>query len=246
MKWVAVALTATLIATTSCGQNNSLEPPPGNPAATLPSQVLNLHDWTLTTPIPDPITGALEIYPAQLQEYASPYLFVNDAKNGVVFRTPADGAVQTGATAPRNELRQVKPDGGGAYWGTDTENILDVTISADAHATSKMLVLGQVHEIGPYVLIIQLNDKKLYVKADMPGDDNIATLEENYELGTIFNYRIETSNNEIRVFYNGVLSARLPSECRQCYYKAGSYLQVPPVPGDLSYGQATIYRLEIR
>jgi predicted small lipoprotein YifL len=61
MKILAVALTATLIATTSCGQNGSLEPPPGNPAATLPSQILDLHDWTLTTPIPDPVTGALEI-----------------------------------------------------------------------------------------------------------------------------------------------------------------------------------------
>jgi len=221
--------------------------PPGNSGATLPSQILDLHGWTLTTPIPNPTTGALEIYPTQLQDYSTDLFHVNDAKNGVVFKTPADGAVQKGAECPRNELRQVKPGGAADVWSTtDGTHAFEVTISADRHANSKMLVVGQVHDVGPYVLIIQLNGEKLYVKAEAPErDDNIGTLDEHYKLGTIFTYRIEASNGELRVYYNNNLSATYKTNCAHCFFKAGSYLQVPPVPGDTSYGQATIYEMKV-
>jgi len=249
MKKIAAIITATIL-TAAC---TGAPPPPGNPGATLPSQILDLHGWTLTTPIPNPTTGALEIYPTQLQDYTTDTFYVNEAKNGVVFKTPADGAVQKGAECPRNELRQVKPGGAANFWSTtEGTHTFEVTISADRHANSKMLVIGQVHDIGPYILLLQLNGEKLYVKADIPdGDDNIATLDDHYQLGTIISYKIEASNGEIRVYYNpGTepatnLAATYKTNCAKCFFKAGSYLQVPTVPGDTSYGQTTIYNMKV-
>jgi len=237
---------AAAIALTSCSSTPP-PPPPSNAAATVPAQILDLRGWTLTTPIPNPATGALEILPTQLQTYNTDLFHINDAHNGVVFKTPAGGAVQKGAECPRNELRQVKFGGGADVWSTtDGTHTFEVTISADVLSNSKMLVLGQVHDVGPYILLIQLNGEKLYIKADIPdGDDNIATLDEHYRLGTVFKYRIEASNGELRVYYNNNLATTLKTDCTHCFFKAGSYLQVPPVPGDTSYGQTTIYQMVV-
>lgn len=240
MKKLAAIATAAIL-TASC--STPIPVPPGNPGAKLPSQVLNLHGWTLTTSLPDKTTGALEIYPKPLQDYVTEFFYLNDAKNAVVFKTPSDGAVQLNAECPRNELREVKASGATAAWSTrDGTHKLEAKLAIDAVPDSEMIVVGQVHALGPYVLIIQYTRGVLYVKA---GDKNIATLDDDYKLGTVFDYRIEATDGLISVFYNGELAATYPSECTQCFFKAGSYLQVPPIPGDKSYGQVSIYELKV-
>ena len=169
---------------------------------------------------------------------------MNEDKNGVVFRTPADGHVQPGATAPRTELREIDPESGrGEDWmTTEGRHIMAVTASVDAiPSTSKMEVVGQVHDVGPYVLLIQLTGEKLYIKA---GDLRV-TLIEPYELGTVFAYKFIVENGEIQVWFNDELKATYPAECVGCYFKIGSYLQAPPEPGNPEFGQTTVYSLNV-
>jgi hypothetical protein len=106
-----------------------------------------------------------------------------------------------------------------------------------------MEVVGQVHAIGPYALLVQYTRGKLYVKA---GDENIGTLIEDYKLGTIFAYEMIVEGGSIRVIFNGEERARYESDCGACYFKIGSYLQAPPEPpGSPHLGRVSVYSLKV-
>lgn len=241
MKKIAAIFTAVLAAACSSG----IQPPPAKPDAQLPSQILDLTNWTLTTPLPSAETGALEIPQPELGKYRNDLFRVSDSKNAVLFITPGSGAVQNGAEYPRNELREVLPNGASAQWAaTQGTHTFTVTASIDTLSKSKTMVVGQVHAIGPYILLIQMNNKKLFVKA---GDQIIAVLNDNYELGTIFKYQFVVSGGEIKVFYNDGKepAATWKTDCARCYFKAGSYLQSLPDPSDPTAGQVSIYSMTV-
>lgn len=238
-----VALASVVTVTACTPPPAGLPTPPPHPNAELPSQILDLRNWTLTTSLPSPETGALEIKQPKLNEYTHEYFKVSESKSAVIFTTPSSGAVQKGAECPRTELREVQPNGGSAEWSTrQGTHTLTVTASIDKLPSSEMEVVGQVHAIGPYILLIQLNKKKLYVKA---GDRNIATLDNKYRLGTLFEFKFVAAEGRIKVFYNGRLEATYESDCSRCYFKTGSYLQAPPRPGDPSIGQVSIYSIKV-
>ena len=55
---------------------------------------------------------------------------------------------------------------------------------------------------------------------------------------------VDVSDGQITVIYNGKQAATYKSDCKQCFFKAGSYLQTPPVNEDTSIGRVSIYSLE--
>ena len=212
---------------------------------TLPSQVLHLQDWSLTTPIADEETGALEIYQPDLLRYRASFFRAGNS-GGVVFVTPANGAVQFGAEFPRTELREGATESTPEWSALKGTHVLSVAASIDAvpGIGKGAEVIGQVHALGPYILLIQLDGSLLYVKA---GDRNIATLDAHYQLGTPFRYMFWVAGGTIYVYYNGLLAATWQTDCSKCFFKAGSYLQIPPAPASSrEFGQTTIYSLEMR
>ena len=212
--------------------------------AKVPGQILDLNGWTLTTPLFSNESGALEIRQPTLNSYRSNFLRATPDGGAVTFVTPVNGAVLDGAEFPRTELRQAKSDGSAATWSaTRGMNVLAVRVSVDAvPSTGKQTqVVGQVHSVGPYILLIQLDGSLLYVKA---GDKNIATLESNYRLGTPFTYQFFVTGGVITVYYNGKRAVTWNTDCQRCYFKTGSYLQIPPNMSR-EYGQTTIYALQV-
>jgi hypothetical protein len=212
-------------------------------SSTLPGQVLNLSGWAISTPLPSNESGAAEISQPALNTYRANFFRVAADGRSVVFITPTNGAVLDGAEFPRTELRQANPGGAPAVWSTlRGRHTLTTTVSIDAIPTlgKQTQVVGQVHSVGPYILLIQLDGNLLYVKA---GDKNIATLNADYQLGTRFTYQFVVEKGLITVFYNGNQAATWATDCQECYFKAGSYLQIPPNKSR-QYGQTTIYLLE--
>lgn len=212
--------------------------PPLNPIANpkLPGQVLNLNGWTLTTPLPDRKYGALEIKTPALSSYRANFFHTAADGNSVTAITPTDGAVQVGAEFPRTELRN------NTLWSAlQGRHHLTATVSIDAIPTAgkRTQVVGQVHALGPYILLIQLDRNLLYVKA---GDRNIATLNSDYQLGAIFTYEFVVTAGVITVYYNGNQAVTWQTDCTECYFKAGSYLQIPP-NNSTEFGQVSIFAL---
>jgi hypothetical protein len=111
-----------------------------------------------------------------------------------------------------------------------------VSIDAIPASSKGGIVAGQIHSLGPYVLLIQLSGNKLYIKA---GDQTVAVLDEDYRLGRKFTYSLVVSSGVITVDYNGKPAATWPTNCT-CYFKIGSYLQHRPY-ASREYGQVTVY-----
>jgi Alginate lyase len=226
----------------SSGPSASSGPSP-NPAA-----VLNLTDWKLQIPVASSLPGQVEEvnWPA-LRTYSSWYFQVNQAGDGVVFRAAAGGATTPGTVFARTELRQMT-DGGRnqAAWSSANSTWRMTIREAITHLppVHPAIVAGQIHGMGThFVALVRLDGHLLWVKTEAGSG---GSLDENYQIGTIFTLEFVASGDVIRIYYNGALKVELHEQCIGCYFKAGAYLQSNTnwdAPN--AYGEVVIYGLTV-
>jgi hypothetical protein len=222
--------------------------PPDSGSAPDPSAVLNLTDWKLQLPLPSSLPGQVQekTWPA-LRTYSSWYFQVNRAGNGVIFRARVGGATTPGTVFARTELRQMT-DGGTsqAAWSTAGSTWSMTIREAITHLppVHPAIVAGQIHGMGThYVALVRLDRHLLWVKTESGSG---GTLDENYNLGTIFTIKFVASGDVIRIYYNGTLKVELHEQCVGCYFKAGAYLQSNTTwDAPDSYGEVIIYDLAV-
>lgn len=215
-------------------------------AASLPSKVLDLRNWKIALPVDTPHAGTPdEIKQPELAGFSlSPYFYAG--KGGVVFQAHAGGATTKNSRYPRSELREMAPGGGNAAW-SNTSGTHSMTIRQAITQTPQVkphVVAGQIHDGSDDVIMVRLEGRHLFVEAD---GTTLGTLQDGYNLGTVFTVRIETSNGQIRVFYNDVLKVSYAHAGNGFFFKAGVYTQSNPSKGDSpeAYGQVVIYDLRV-
>ena len=115
--------------------------------------------------------------------------------------------------------------------------------------TKKHVVAGQIHDSSDDVIVIRLEDKKLFV--DIGGTDG-PTLDANYTLGKKFTVKFEATGGKTNIYYNGSTTPAhtLSKSYSGAYFKAGAYTQsnCSTDPGDCSannYGEVIIYNLQV-
>lgn len=225
-------------------------PPPPPPSCAYPSQILNLTDWKETLP-----TGASES-PTEIKQPAlatytiTPYFKVNDACNGVQFRAHTSGVTTSGSGYPRSELREMSNNGStNASWATNDGKthtmFIDQAIVA-VPTTKKHVVAGQIHDAADDVIVIRLENSKLFV--DINGVDG-PTLDSNYTLGKRFTVKFVAGGGKIQVYYNGASTPAytLTKNGSGNYFKAGVYTQsncsTEAACSINNYGEVHIYDL---
>jgi alginate lyase len=206
------------------------------PVFVRPSQVLDLAFWKISLP-----TGN--------QQVAQPELsgFYNDAfrvVEAVQFTAPCGGRPQPGSKYPRSELRELNADGSPASWSTISgTHTMDLTQRVTHLPLVKpQVVCGQIHAATEYLILTELENHRLYVRYK---DEIAGVLDDNYQLGTYFDMRIQAARGYVDVFYNGAHMVRQAMDADGCYFKAGCYVQSNTSTGDLptAYGQVEISRL---
>lgn len=223
----------------------------GANAAQYPADVLNLTNWKQTLP-----TGAsekpTEIKNDQLKQFANnPYFQINSAGNAVQFRAPVNGVTTSGSGYPRSELREMTRDGKeNASWSTTSGKhvmYIDQAITA-VPKDKKHVVAGQIHDAKDDVIVIRLENTKLFVDINgKPGP----MLDENYELGKRFTVKFEAGDGVINVYYNGSEKPvyTLKKKGDGNYFKAGAYTQSncskESICEDNNYGEVMIYDLKL-
>lgn len=228
-------------------------PPAPSPAPAtgqrLPSQVLNLTNWKLTVPTDSNHDNiADEINQPELATYtSSPYFVANSAGDGVVFRAYANGATTSNSNYPRSELREMTNNGADEAKWSSTSGTHTMTIrEAITHLPSVKpgVVAGQIHNASDDVIMIELNNKTLYVENN---GKNIGTLDANYALGTAFTVTIVASDGHLRVSYNGAQKVDFSKSGSGYYFKAGCYTQSNLSKGDSAsaYAEVIIYGLSV-
>lgn len=214
----------------------------------LPSQVLSLVNWKINLPI----NQAQEIRQPELKNYEhEEFFYVNATMDGVVFNAPCQADDTDGTTAnssyPRSELREMAYGGmAEANWSTDNGThtmIIEQTITHTPEVKAHVVV-GQIHDANDDVVMIRLEDSRLFVEAE--GID-VGVLDEQYKIGTRFKVTIEARNDIITVKYNDEEKVVYEVHKEGCYFKAGMYTQSNVSKGDEpdAYGEAIIYNLKV-
>lgn len=215
--------------------------------ASVPGEVLNLDDWKITLPI-GPQDDANEVEQPDLGSFVKrPFFRVNRDGTGVVFRAPAGGATTSGSDYPRSELREMTAGGTQeASWSNASgKHVMTITQAiTDAPKAKSHVVAGQIHDAEDDVVMIRLEDKRLFVEAD--GDD-IGVLDRSYELGTTFTVKIRATPAGIKVIYDDTKVVKYDKVGAGYYFKAGCYTQSNPEMGDApkSFGQVVIDKLKV-
>jgi hypothetical protein len=220
-------------------------------AAEPPGKILDLSVWKLTLPLDTPHPGRPdEIVAPQLTTFIAPGIFqANDDATGVLFRAPCTGFTTSGSGYPRCELREMRPGGKDeSDWDTTDEAIHSLVAAlAVTHlpAVKPHVVCAQIHDAKDDIMMIRLEGKKLFV--ERTGDKDVE-LDKNYQLGTLFNLKIEAGGGHVRVFYNDAQKLDWAVARRGCYFKAGCYAQSNVKKGDLpeDYGEVLIRQLQIQ
>jgi Alginate lyase len=223
-------------------------PAPRSSALSGSGPVLDLSDWKLQLPVESGQSGQIEEvkWPA-LRSYASWYFHLNDAGDGMVFRATAGGQTTPGAKFARSELRQMMNGGTRQAAWTSAGSTWSMTLR---EAITRLppgrpaIVAGQIHGIGShYVALVRLDNHRLWVKTEAGSQ---GTLDENYQLGTVFTVRFIASGDVIRIYYNDVPKVELHEGCTGCYFKAGAYLQSNTKwDAPDAYGEVIIYALAV-
>ena len=215
------------------------------------SKPFDITNWKLTLPIGDS-DNPKEIVQPELASYSlDPWFVIN--QGAIRFRAAVNGKTTGGSNYPRSELREMTDNGkANASWssksGTHTM-FLDEAITA-VPQIKKHVVAGQIHDKSDDVIVIRLEDSKLYVNVD---GKNKHTLDDNYSLGKRFNVKFEVSDGQTKVYYNGASDPAytLGKEYSGAYFKAGAYAQSncskeESAPcNDSNFGEVIIYQLAV-
>lgn len=218
------------------------------PGDRFPVAVMDMTGWKLTLPVDTSRPGRPdEIETTELRTFSDPRFFhVNANGDGVVFRVPCGGVTTKGSGYPRCELREM--DGSGrvrASWRTDAAGIRQLSLRlavTSVPPVKKHVVCTQIHDDHDDVLMVRLEDRKLFVERNRADD---VSLEDTYVLGTPFNLRITSGGGFVDVWYNDVRKLRWRVSRSGCYFKVGCYTQSNTACGDLpeSCGEVVIYSL---
>lgn len=207
---------------------------PDSSDGVLPADVIDLTNWKITIPFDaSGIDGgnsgvAAEVKQPLLNSYELPvYYYVNETKDGVIFRAHAGGAHTSGSGYPRCELREMTNDGKDRAKWQSAEGVhrMEIVQAINAIPTNKKhVVAGQIHSTGDFddVITCRLENKKLFLSHN--GKDG-ATLTTNYVLGTRFKIEWVVENNETKTFFNDELVETYSLAFPDAYFKAGCYTQ---------------------
>ena len=225
-------------------------------AAPKPSDILDLTRWKLTLPHAKPGgEAAIEIFQPELNEFERPNcFFVDNSNSGVVFRAYCTDTTTRDSDYPRCELREMAGGKPGrakqkpkAKWSTSDGILHRMAVIQAITAVppvKKHVVAGQIHDATDDVIMIRLEDRKLFVERNKYGD---VALDQDYKLGTRFTVRVEAYDGHVKVWYNDTL--KMDWECARdgCYFKAGCYTQSNMSKGDKpeSFGEVVIYKLMV-
>ncbi len=230
--------------TTNLNPPQVVEPSP----TVYPASILNLSNWQLTLPINTDHSGNPDtIKQPELANYSiQPYFYLNETKDGVVFRAYADGATTANSSYPRSELRQMASSGAAeASWNnnSETHNMTIKQAITNLPTVKPHIVAGQIHDVNDDVIQIRLEGNHLFVQS---GGKNVGDLDNNYQLGSVFEVKIVAGSDRIDVSYNGTQKVSYAKSGSGYYFKAGSYVQSNTSKGDApsAYGEVIIYALE--
>ncbi len=225
--------------------------------ASLPSQIINLSCWKITLPIEE-LDGSrlpMTIEQPDLSNFSlSPWFEVNKEENGVIFRAPVNAPTTKNSDYPRSELRETECGKKENTFWSSTKGIhtmyLDQAITAIPKKKADVVV-GQIHGDDDDIVVIRLEDKKLFVAR---SKSNLCTLDENYSLGKRFNIKFVVKDGIINIYYNNNQqpSCFLEKNVSKAYFKAGIYTQSncetegnSTLCNSENYGEVIIYEISV-
>lgn len=219
-----------------------------NPDASKPSDLLDLQNWYLGLPINTEHDGDPDnIYQPELTGYENrPYFFLNETKDGVVFAAHAGGDTTGNSSYPRSELRERNGEEMAAWSNESGTHTMEIRQAITKTTPVKPhVVAGQIHDGNDDVIQIKLVDKELAVYYN-DGESKIV-LDPAYQLGAIFDVKVDASNSRIQVSYNGEQKANIDKSGSSWYFKAGCYIQSNTSKGDAAdaFGEVIIYALTV-
>jgi hypothetical protein len=218
----------------------------GRTASKFPAELIDTNEWYLTLPTgkegsPDTVEGS------ELANYHSKFFELTQARDGIVFTANAGGATTSGSHYPRSELREMNGEEKASWDGRKGTHVMEldqaITKTPDAKPD---VIAGQIHGTSDDLMQIHLSGKELTVKyAD--GKKKVS-LDDDYQLGTRFKVKIESSGGHVKVWYNGQEKADLPISTSTSYFKAGAYVNSNTSKGEKSSaeGQVVIYNVDVK
>ncbi len=210
-----------------------------------PAEIIGSRNWYLTLPTGaegDPDT----VEPSELESYDSEYFRLNESRDGVVFTANAGGVTTENSKYPRSELREMNGGEKASWDGRSGTHVMELDQAITKTPSTKPdVIAGQIHGGDDDVMQIHLSGSELTVKyADGKKD---VPLDDAYRLGERFRVKIESSDGQVKVWYNGDLKADLPIFGAQSYFKAGAYVNSNTSKGASSSdeGQVVVYDVNI-
>jgi poly(beta-D-mannuronate) lyase len=192
------------------------------PTKLRPAEVLDLSTWKIGLPTTE------EVKQPHLSGFSDSAF---DVVSAVTFTAHCGDKAQAGSKYARSELREMNSDGSNAAWSsTSGTHVMELTQRVTHLPVVKpQVVCGQIHNTTDYLILIELEASKLYVRYK---DDVIGVLDEDYRLGTYFTTRLVATDGRVDVYYNGIHKVRHAFRAAGCYFKAGCYVQSSTATGD--------------
>lgn len=217
----------------------------------LPAELIDLSRWKVTLPVSEVEGGnALEVKQPVLASYENvDYFFTNKKSDAVIFRAHCGGSTTKNSKYPRCELREMKADGKGrASWSTESKHKRTLTMRAaitKIPEVKKHVVCAQIHDSKNDLIMVRLEGRHLFIERN-PFED--VSITRDYELGTVFNLKIEAESGVVKVSYNGEEKMAWKVSRDGCYFKAGCYTQSNVSKGDRADagGEVEIYQLVVK
>lgn len=240
---------------TSCVDQKATIKPTTEIQKVFPSEVLDLTNWKLNTPIDTQTPGKVDAYEQpELNKFSDPEWFhLNKNKDGVVFKANAGGVTTTGSGYPRTELREMTGKGTiNASWSSSSGVHTMFIEEAVTHLpdVKPHIVVGQIHNADDDIIVFRLEKNKLFI--DLNGRMG-PVLDDNYTLGKHFAVMFKVHDNQVDCYYNGDLMYAYHTIFSGAYFKAGAYVQSSckgkkKVSGEScnAYGEMEIYKLWVK
>jgi hypothetical protein len=185
---------------------------------------VTLDNWKLQLPTSTGSGAVDEIGPAQLGDYQSEWF--QRIPRGLALTTSTDGATTPNSQHSRSELREMTPAGEEAAW----DPAVGVHHFAVRLAVTKLpdtepeVVVAQAHNGDTGLPMIRLEGRHLFVAGEKSRP--VATLSNDYGLGTPFTVSMTARDSRVVVSYNGRRAATVAVKPGRTYYfKTGAYEQ---------------------
>lgn len=223
-------------------------PPPGN--MTMQKWLELTSNWTYSWPVnkPNATNSPMNLY---LTAGNVPTAFLFPRNGGIVSKCPANGVTTANSDFPRAEFRQmINREWDEAEFSLEDLNSLELDFAADiSHLfTRKRMCCLQFHGGGDDICQIIYQQGEGLILSYNDGD-TIESVEPNYQNNQRCKVKLESSNNEIRVFFNGVQTNAFEAESNSAYGKFGPYLQTGGrsrhVEPDGAYAEMTMWDMKL-